>query len=73
MNPKIKELWDKAADPESDDSWESQTEFMERFAELIVRECVAYLKETDFDDIVCSNNTVVEIAADYLQEHFGVE
>ena len=39
MNSRIEELWDKAAESTLDQSWQSQTAFMERFAELIVREC----------------------------------
>jgi hypothetical protein len=38
MNERIKELWDKAAKAETDQSWEGQIRFMEKFAELIVRE-----------------------------------
>jgi hypothetical protein len=40
MNERIKQLWDEAAKLESDPSWEGQTRFMEKFAELIVRECI---------------------------------
>jgi hypothetical protein len=39
MNERIEELWDKAAEDTMDNSWQSQTKFMERFAELIVLEC----------------------------------
>jgi hypothetical protein len=39
MNEKIKQLWEEAAKTTQSDSWEEQTKFMERFAELIVREC----------------------------------
>ncbi len=40
MHDRIKALWDTAAKLESDPSWEGQTKFMEKFAELIVLECV---------------------------------
>ena len=39
MNEQIKQLWEEAAKTTQSDSWEEQTKFMERFAELIVREC----------------------------------
>jgi len=39
VNERIRELWDTAAKLEPDPSWEGQTKFMEKFAELIVREC----------------------------------
>ena len=38
MNERIKELWDQAAKLESNPSWEGQTRFIERFAELMVKE-----------------------------------
>jgi hypothetical protein len=37
MNERIEELWNKAA--VDSDFWEAQPRFIERFAELIVREC----------------------------------
>jgi hypothetical protein len=39
MNERIKELWDQAAKTTRGDSWEEQTKFMERYTELIVKEC----------------------------------
>ena len=44
MNNQIKELWDEAAKLEPDPSWEGQTKFMEKFAELIVRKCVSVVE-----------------------------
>ncbi len=38
MNERIRELWDEAAKLEPDPSWEGQTRFMEKFAELIWKE-----------------------------------
>ncbi len=67
MNQRIKELWDTAAKLESDSSWEGQTKFMEKFAELIVRECI----DTVLDCTV-EYSTRPQIA-DELREHFGVE
>jgi len=45
MNARIKELWDQAAKLESDPSWEGQTKFMEKFAELIVEAVLDQVKE----------------------------
>ena len=39
MNERIKQLWEQAAKTTQGDSWEEQTKFMEKFAELIVGEC----------------------------------
>ena len=53
MNERIKQLWNEAAKLESDTSWEGQTKFMEKFAELIVRDCMdvvdGYTKGRTFD------------------------
>ena len=46
MNEHIKELWQQAADSTAafpsgqNNSWETQVNFMEKFAELIVKECL---------------------------------
>ena len=40
MNERIKQLWEEAAKTTQGDSWEEQTKFMEKFAELIVAECL---------------------------------
>ena len=39
MNERIKECWLKAAREDSGEKWDTQEEFIERFAELIIREC----------------------------------
>jgi hypothetical protein len=39
MNERIKQLWSEAAESNGGDSWEEQTAFMSKFAELIIREC----------------------------------
>jgi len=68
MNERIRELWDQAAELETDDSWEGQTKFMERFAELIVRECIDIADETALGD-----TTYGWMVANRIKEHFGVE
>ena len=42
MNERTKQLWEEAAKTTQGDSWEEQTKFMERFAELIVQECAQH-------------------------------
>jgi hypothetical protein len=39
MNERIRECWLKAAREDSGDKWDTQEEFIERFAQLIVKEC----------------------------------
>jgi len=66
VNERIKQLWDQAAQLESDPSWAGQTKFMEKFAELIVRECIELNKqELAFN--------AFERMLDRYREHFGVD
>ena len=61
MNERIKELAEQAGFPE----WSEKTIGfeLEKFAELIVKECANFLKDTLDDDF----------AADQLEEHFGLK
>lgn len=72
MNEKINQLWNKAAESTAaypsgqNNSWETQVNFMNKFAELIVRECVEVVKWTPSQ---FPNDEYVK----NIQEHFGVE
>ena len=66
MNERIKQLWEQAAKTTQGDSWEEQTKFMEKFAELIVRECMTINKQE------LSFNAFERLMNKY-QDHFGVE
>ena len=61
MNEQIKLLWEEAAKTTQGDSWEEQTKFMERFAELIVKECASIALREDHDPYEC------------ILKHFGIE
>ena len=84
MNERIRAIWDRAAeihqqrqDPNSG-SWESEIEFMNLFAELIVKEC---------GQVLVNNTPVVDLVEDWdkgydramndsihhIYEHFGLE
>ena len=71
MNERIKQLWDKAATASAaypsgqTNSWETQVNFMEKFAELIVRECADICYNRDY-----TNGSAYGEA---IEEHFGVE
>jgi len=69
MNLQIKQLWDTAAKLESDPSWEGQTKFMEKFAELIIEECASELSKVPggYDSSLFYKNSRL------LKEHFGIE
>ena len=61
MKPRIKHLWNEAAKLESDTSWEGQTRFMEKFAELIIEETHQVCVVGGVDDL------------DGVMKHFEVE
>jgi hypothetical protein len=65
MNEQVKILWSEAAESNFGDSWEEQTAFMSKFAELIVKECA---KVAD----VADENKCEWIGGNILT-HFGVE
>jgi hypothetical protein len=67
MNERIRLLWEEAAKTTQGDSWEEQTKFIERFAELIVREC-SQMVEDKFD--FCGDEIII---AEQILKHFGVE
>jgi hypothetical protein len=77
MNERIEKLWDEAADSIAaipngrNNFWETQENFMEKFAELIVRECLTFVEPMpgsgDIDDLA------LEAAREGIKEHFGVE
>ncbi len=76
MNEQIKALWDKAAESTAaypsgqNNSWETQVNFMEKFAELIVAECLVTL-----DSIVCDTSgerDTLWVARKVIADHFGV-
>ena len=78
MNERIRQLWDQAAKAESDPSWEGQTKFMEKFAELIVKECAQVIQDkNDIENYLDSwdHGFVAGLATaiDAIEQHFGVE
>jgi hypothetical protein len=75
MNERVKQLWSEAAESTIGDSWEEQTKFMERFAELIVRDCMdvvdSYTKPRTFDthyDAVAQIEALFEIKHNRVEE-----
>jgi hypothetical protein len=66
MNERVKILWAKAAESNFGDSWEEQTAFMSKFAELIVQECAGVGYDASYYE--CALNV-----SNKIKEHFGVE
>ena len=62
MNERIRECWLKAAREDSNEKWDTQVEFIERFAELIVQECA---------DV--ASGLAMPTVALRIKEHFGVK
>jgi hypothetical protein len=73
MNERIREIIEQAGFEEKDGHISIQgvymfnTHRMEKFAELIVRECIDCLKP------LSRNHSMVGAAQDTIREHFGVE
>ena len=74
MNERVKILWAKAAESNFGDSWEEQTAFMSKFAELIVAECSKVIRHGGQRKGAFGNEDLrpSEIAT-MIEEHFGVE
>ena len=81
MNERIREVWIKAAREDSDpDNWDTQEQFIERFAELIIQEAIG-LCRVDVDALTGPflpeyEKGIVEgyrRANENLRFYFGVE
>jgi hypothetical protein len=75
MNERIKALMGKTLDSEFSHTWDTMTyegllQFSEKFAELIVRECMEQVWYTREDGI---NGNVSQVIKDRIKQHFGVE
>ncbi len=80
MNEKIRECWLKAAREDSSETWDTQEQFIERFAELIVRECIDIVKPTEHHEVWAEDYVgglegleLLDNRVAKLKEHFGVE
>jgi hypothetical protein len=92
MNERIEKLWDEAADSIAaipngrNNFWETQENFMEKFAELIVKECmkesweeivadedIALEKDPLIREYLKGNNQGIVDAVVRFRNHFGVE
>ena len=70
MNERVKILWAKAAESNFGDSWEEQTAFMSKFAELIVRECAHMAESFHHHQYDFTGNLELH---KFIKTHFGVE
>ena len=82
MNEKIKLLWDKAVtlvEQEPDGDWSLDT-IKDKFAELIVEECIAIVKPTQHHKVWAQSYLggvngleLLEDKCNKIKKHFGVE
>ena len=79
MNEQIKQLMDQTLDEKFSGTWSTMDmqdlqKFSERFAELIVRECLAQVARVDdmLEDEPAQTAAVAWVASSIAQ-HFGVE
>jgi len=75
MNERIREVWIKAAREDSDpDNWDTQEQFIERFAELIVRECIdcaVWVGKSNHNPVEPIHTT--HAVKRRIEKHFGVK
>ena len=69
MNERVKQLWSEAAKSNFGDSWEEQTAFMSKFAELIVRECCQVMESLPSTTYHVGRTRMSE----EIMKHFGVK
>ena len=70
MNERFEVIWAKASELESDPSWQGQTKFMEKFAELIVRECASMARVFHSHEYDFTGDLELH---EFMLKHFGVK
>jgi hypothetical protein len=74
VNERIRELWDRAAASSAaypsgrNNSWQTQVNFINTFAELVILECAIYLENEYGKSVITGND-----AADFIRQHFEVD
>lgn len=76
MNERIRELWYKAAESTAaypsgqNNSWKTQVNFMDEFAQLIVKECLEQVR----DEVQYEYDwKLADAVTKRVMEHFGVK
>lgn len=70
MNERIRELAEQAGMNIVDDKFSTYGKFAEKFAQLIVRECLDQCYNRGMNDALYEGQLK---AAAYIEEHFGIE
>ena len=70
MNERIRECWLKAAREDSGEKWDTQEEFIERFARFIVQDCAEVCDLYGMPDGTSETASILSAA---IKRKFGVE
>jgi hypothetical protein len=73
MNERVLELWIKAAREDASETWDSQEQFIERFAQLIVAECANHCDLLLDHKISSEWSRGTHDCSRAIKKHFGVE
>ena len=73
MNEQIRECWIKAAREDAGETWDSQEQFIERFAELMIKECVGVIEGGRFLHDQAPTAIFARECSSAIKRHFGVE
>ncbi len=74
MNERIKSLWNEAAKTTDDNSWDTATRMMERFAQLVVQETIKEMcQQMHWAGDDQSNNPAMYKAIDKTMKEFGIK
>lgn len=75
MNERIHELARRVVGKHRSDTGSISLfdEQIEKFAELIVKQCARVAQNTDLEDIEGGDRAVLQAAGKHIKQHFGVE
>ena len=77
MNERIKELAEQAmrhTNSKTGEVYRTHFQFEERFAELIIKECLEEIDDTDLTRLEGPDpEDVIWLVTKHLKEHFGIE
>ena len=73
MNGRIKELIEQAKSNEPFECSYTKEQWLQKYTELIVRECARIVRNTDLEDVEGGDSSVLLAAKHHILDHFGVE
>ena len=73
MNERIRALALQAGYGARWSTTEQFEQFVDKFAQLIVKECARIARDTDLEDVEGGDSAVLQAAGEQIQKHFGVK